>query len=192
MTTEPKFYACADDANGLAGAVVLGYKDGNGNFQPIGSASPQPISAPPVLRSSAAAAVTAGAYASGDAVGALWTFSNIARVAGAGGRIDSAVLRDKSGNSVPYDLFLFDSQPTAPTDKSAYAFGADLAKCIGSISFAGMVNGGTPGLISVDGIAKAFELTSGMTLYGVLVARGAPTYASTSDVSIDLVNGSPD
>ena len=45
--------------------------------------------------------------------------------------LQTALLRDRSGNAAAYDLFLFDGAPAAPADKAAVALSAaDLAKCI--------------------------------------------------------------
>ena len=66
---------------------------------------------------------------------------------------------------------------------------ADLAKCVGVVSFSGAALGAasTMGVITASGVGLAFRLTSGTSLSGILVTRGTPTYASTSDVSVDLL-----
>ena len=181
-------YSILNKTPDVAQAVVGHYVDAGGNAVPQSAGNPAPVVGNPTARANVAPTVTSGsAYASGNAVGGLLSFGpGFLRTAGGGGILQSAVLFDKSGNNVAYDLFLFDSAPTAPTDKAAYAIGTDLAKAIGSISFAGTVNGGTPGLINADGIGKAIKAASGTTIWGVLVTRGAPTFSGTADLSITL------
>ncbi len=182
-------YSIVNKTPDVAQATVGHFVDANGNAVPQSASAPAPVAGNPTVRFNVTPTVTSGsAYASGNAVGALLSFgTGFLRVSGGGGILQSAVLFDKSGNNVSYDLFLFDSAPTAPTDKAAYAIGTDLAKAIGSISFAGMINAGTPGLINADGLGKAIKAASGTTLYGVLVTRGAPTYAGAADLAITLV-----
>lgn len=181
-------YPVLNKAPDLAQAFVAHTIDANGNSVPQQASAPGAVYGPTNIRAAATPVVTSGsAYATGNAVGGLLTFASMARVNGQGGVLQSAVLRDKNGNNVSYDLFLFDSAPAAPTDKTAYALGTDLAKCIGSVSFVGIVQAGTPGLVTAVGLGLAYRIGSGTTLYGVLVARGAPTFASTADVSVELV-----
>ena len=182
-------YPILNKSPDVAQAVVGHYVDANGNAVPHSAASPAPVAGSSTARYNATPTVTAGsAYAAGNAVGGLLAFGpGFVRVSGGGGVLQSAVLFDKSGNNVPYDLFLFDTPPTVPTDKAAYAIGTDLARAIGSISFAGMINAGTPGLINADGLGKAIKVAGGTSVYGVLVTRGAPTYAGTADLTLTLV-----
>lgn len=143
------------------------------------------------IRVTSAQTVTASsAYVTGNVVGGNITFTNAVPIASGGGIIQTVVVRGKAGQAVPYDIFLFDSAPSTQTDKTAVALTTgDLAACIGTISVSGMVLGAatTNGIITSTGLGQAFKLGSGTTLYAVLVARGTPTYASTSDVSLDLV-----
>jgi hypothetical protein len=162
------------------GALRVALEDASGNA--LGS----------VLRAADTAAVTAAAYSAGNAVGALRTFSGMALASGLGGILQTVIVRDKAGQNVNYDLFLFDASPssTTVTDKSAVAVNtADLAKIIGVVSLTGIVLGAssTTGVLTAAGLGLAYKLTSGTTIYGILVTRGAPTYTSTSDVSVELI-----
>jgi len=177
--------------------VDIAFQDSSQATQPrtpVSAANPLPAYSPVNIRLTAAQTVTAALYSAGNCVGGKITFTGAARKAGQGGTIQGAVLRDKAGQAGAYDLFLFDADPSATTvtDKSAVAINtADLAKCIGVITFpAATIKLGaasTMGVITVANNALAYKLTSGTTLYGILVTRGTPTYASTSDVSVDLV-----
>ena len=162
------------------GALRVALEDASGNA--LGS----------VLRAADTAAVTAAAYSTGNAVGAKRTFSSMALASGLGGILQTVIVRDKAGQNVNYDLILFDADPTSTTitDKAAVAVNtADLAKIIGVVSLTGIVLGAaaTMGVLTASGLGLAYKLTSGTTIYGILVTRGAPTYASTSDVSVELI-----
>jgi hypothetical protein len=184
-------YSVLNKTPDVAQAVVGHFVDANGNAVPQGASAPSPVAGPLTLRATQAPTVTSGAaYAAGNVVGGLLAFAGMARAAAQGGVLQSALLRDKSGQNASYDLFLFDSAPTVPTDKSALALAAaDLARCVGVISFSGQALGAasTMGVQTVGGLGLAFKLASGTTLYGILVTRGTPTYAGTADVSVDLL-----
>lgn len=184
-------YSVLNKTPDVAQAVVGHFVDANGNAVPQGASTPGPVAGPPTLRATQAPTIISGAtYAAGSVVGGLLTFVGMARAPAQGGVLQSAVLRDKSGQNASYDLFLFDAAPMAPSDKTAIALSAaDLAKCVGVVSFSGQVLGAasTMGVQTVGGLGFAFKLTSGTTLYGILVTRGTPTYAGTADVSVDLL-----
>lgn len=160
---------------------------------PGGSSSgPLPVYTPLTLRATQAQTVTAALYAAGNQVGTKLTFASMARATGQGGVLQTAILRDKAGQNVAYDLFLFDADPTNTTftDKTAAALNtADVAKLIGVVQFGGIALGAasTMGVLTAAGLGLAYKLTSGTSIFGMLVTRGAPTYASTSDVSVDLI-----
>lgn len=158
---------------------------------PAASAPLQTVAPPQTVRCTVAQTVTAAAYASGNVVGGRIDCLNAARGDGFGGIIQSVMVRDKAGQGVAYDLFLFDAAPTAQTDKTAIALtAADLAKIAAPpIQLAGTVLGAaaTMGITGAGGLGVAFKLSSGTTLYAILVVRGAPTYASTSDITVDIV-----
>lgn len=196
--------------NGLAQQRIIYDNTANGGFQnqdvkpgfglPVQIVNPATPSTTPILvttpatiRVTAAQTITASsAYSPGNAVGGLITFTNASRASGSGGIIQTVVIRDKAGQAGTYNLFLFDANPTATTvtDKSAVTINtADLAKVIAVIAPSGILLGAasTMGVITAGGLGTAFKLTSGTTMWGILVTRGTPTYASTSDVSVDVV-----
>lgn len=146
----------------------------------------------PNLRASVTPAVTAAAYSSGNVVGGLLVFSGMANKPGYGGIVQTVIVRDKAGQNVNYDLLLFDSALTATTvtNKSAVAVGGDdLAKCIGVVQLSGIVLGAssTMGVLTASGLGLAYRLNGTDALYGILVTRGAPTYTTGSDVSVDVI-----
>lgn len=133
--------------------------------------------------------VTAGAYSSGNAVGGKITLASLLPAGSEYGcAITDIVLIDKAANVAPYELVLFDSDlATPPTDKTAFAVAAaDLLKCLGHFSLGGLVSyGAAGGIITLSNIYKRLTPTT-PNAYAVLVTRGAPTYASTSDVLLRI------
>ncbi len=128
----------------------------------------------------------AALYATGNCVGGLLTLNG--QGIGTSGAIVRAVLRDKAGQAVAYDLFLFGTLPAGNSniaDKQAIALGTDLAHVILTIPFVGIVAGGTPSLFTTTGYYP-YATTVNDTLYGALVIRGAPTYSGTADLTLSL------
>lgn len=129
-------------------------------------------------------------YASGDYVGTsatCITFANCARVNAGTGVIIGATLIDYAAQSVAAELWLFDASVTPPNDSAAWTISdADALKCIGVIPFssyyASALNSVCNGTIPNGAIPYK---STGTALYGCIVTRGAPTYAS-GDVSIRL------
>lgn len=153
------------------------------------------VAGPRTIQCSVSQTVTASsAYASGNVVGGLGSCANAVRGEGMGGIIQSAWVSDKAGQAVPYEVWTFNANPSATTvtDKTAIAINtADLAKVAGPpIALSGVVLGAssTMGIIGFGGLGQAFKLAAGnTTLYFILVTRGTPTYASTSDLAVNFV-----
>ena len=130
-------------------------------------------------------------YASGDFVGTSATaleFTNAVRTAGGSGTIIGATLIDYALQSVAAELWLFSSTVTPPADSAAWTF-TDATNCIGVIPFstyyASAVNSVSTGTIPNGNIPFVLPATA-TSLYGALVTRGAPTYAS-GDLTIRLL-----
>lgn len=141
-------------------------------------------------RITVAPTVTASAaYTSGNDVGGLLTFNNAVRASGHGGVLQTCLLRDTSGQNVSYNMFLFDQTPsnTTVTDKTAVSIAAaDLPKVVlPVVAFSGLTQAGTPGVIGAGALNYGFKLSTGTTLFGILQVVGAPTYATTTAVTID-------
>lgn len=132
------------------------------------------------------------AYADGDAVTDSTStpndseFSGCSRVNDGSGVILSATLIDSVNGTVPtgFDLFLFDTAPTATNDNTAFALtDANANDCIGVISFTSASDGIDAGannyIYHKSGLNIPFVCSGGATkLYGLLVVRGAYTPAS--------------
>jgi len=132
--------------------------------------------------------VTAAAYATGQIVGGLITFSNALLTAGTG-ILQSIVIKCKSIQTTGFKLYLFKSNPTNSTwtDKTTPAINvADIPFLTAVRTLASPDSSlGTHTLYVDDGIGKV--LTPGSTtMYGILFATGAPTFASTSDVTVSI------
>jgi len=132
---------------------------------------------------------TTPAYSVGDLVGGKLTFAGAARIAAGSGRVATVTVTDKGKQSQDLDLVLFDADPsgTTFTDNAAFApADADLVKIAGVIPIRewGGFSDNSAGCARAVGLA--FKLPAGTSLYGALVARGTPTFASTSDLSVRL------
>lgn len=135
--------------------------------------------------------ITSGsAYASGNALGGLLTFS----ISGLSEqiKINNVVILDKSNQKSAIDLLLFNQKFTATADKSAIAISsADLLNLEAAISVlaADYATVGT-GACATHGTGNnginIRSLDQNMQLFGQLVARGTPTYGSTTDVVVKL------
>lgn len=129
----------------------------------------------------------AGAYISGDAVGAVMTFSNALRnPGGVGGTgvLKSVKIADYAKQNAILDLILFRSAPTAVTDNSPFdPSDADTLKIVAAVqvstwySFNDNSYGQAECAIDVE--------SDTADLYGVLVSRGTPTYA-TGDLQVTI------
>jgi hypothetical protein len=133
---------------------------------------------------------THASYIANDFVGTdatPMTFAGATRLAAGSGIIQSAELIDYALQSVAAELWLFNATVTAPADSAAWSISdADSLKCIGVIPFSTYYASALNSVSQVDNIGKAFVLPAGTSLFGCLVTRGAPAYAS-GDVSVRLV-----
>lgn len=142
---------------------------------------------PAVTRIQVSQTTSATAYEAKDAIGGLMTFANAARVSGGSIHIEGATIVDEDDQAAAVDLVLFRSSITAPTDEAAFdPTDAELLDCIGFIRFAAT----DYSRFNDNSVAhKDCALTStlsGTSLYGVLMAVGTPTYASTSSIHVTL------
>ncbi|WP_313534387.1 hypothetical protein [Sphingomonas sp.] len=133
--------------------------------------------------------VTTTAYASGNVVGSLLTFTNAARAAAGSGLIQAASVLSKSAQTAALDLLIFSANPSASTftDKAAVTINAaDTDKLVGVIHLTDWSALGTASIAQAVAAGLPFKLAAGTALYGVLVARAAMTLASTSDLTPSL------
>lgn len=128
------------------------------------------------------------AYVAGNEVGGLLTFGNTLALAGSG-LIQSITLKSKTVQTVGFKLYIFKANPvnTVWTDKTAPAINvADIANLVGVYPLSSGDSGlGTHTVYNLDGIGKTIA-AGATTLYGILVTTGAPTFASTSDLTVSI------
>lgn len=138
-------------------------------------------------------AVTASStYTAGNVVGGLLTFTGAGRDPNNSGIVQDVTLNFKTVQTGEFDLYLFNSNPTASTwaDKTAPAItDADKLAVIGVVKMTKNNSG-----LGVHTIYKPDETTfapipfSGANLYGILVTPGVPSaqFGATSDLSVIL------
>lgn len=131
---------------------------------------------------------TAGAYASGDAVGTKMGFANALRIVGGTGVLKSVKVSDKAKQNATLDLILFRSDPTASvTDNQPFdPNDADIVDIVAAVQISTWYsfNDNSYGQAECAiGIAS-----DSRDLFGVLVSRGTPTYANGDlQVTIDIL-----
>lgn len=142
---------------------------------------------------SASPTVTAAsAYASGNYVGGLLTFTGVTatNAAATGGRVEEVTIFSKSAQTAEIDLvWCGSSNPTNTTitDKTAANLAVtDFNKCRVVAQLTNWQNLGTPSSATTGQIATPFSLAAGTTGYGFLVTRGTPTFTATSDLQVTL------
>ena len=133
-------------------------------------------------------------YAAKDSIGGVRALSLIGCNSQRRGKITSVVLADKSDNAVEYDILTFNANPAGtfadqgavdPTD-------ADLLLMNPVINLAttdhfSFNDNGVSSLSSLrsNGVTYGTSSLPG-TLYVVIVSRGTPTYASSSDITLTI------
>ncbi len=132
------------------------------------------------------------AYTAGDAIGALMTFTSAGRVTSGTGVVHTIRLTDLGKQDAAIDVLIFDVFPSGTTFTDNAALDIADADLPGLCGIAKIVagdysdfNDNSAACIRSAGIA--YDLAGGnATLYAALVARGTPTYTSTSDVTLKL------
>ena len=132
---------------------------------------------------------TSPAYTAKDAVGSNMTFAGAARANAGSGVITKVLVEDKGQQMAALDLVLFNTNPAAATDNAIFApSDAELAPdlCVGVIPIGAYADFSTNSIATVP-CNLPFVCAAGSTsLYGVLVARGTPTYPGASDIVVTL------
>jgi hypothetical protein len=140
---------------------------------------------------SAVPTVTAGAYSAADTVGGLLTFTG----AGLHGGVLSAVtIIDRSDQKAQLELVLFKALCTPVADNAAFAFTvADLEHVIGvavltttALAATAYNDYGSISVLTTTGLSLPIPRTDDGNLYGQLVTRSTPTYATTSAIRVSL------
>ena len=130
-------------------------------------------------------------YADGDNIGGKMSFAGAIRADAAGtprtGVIRSIVITDLAANSINIEVVFWDTDPsnTTFTDNAALTVNdADLVNIVGGV----VVGSWEVFADNSFGFAHdqyiPFELSSGTTLFGAMIATGATNLASTSDLTV--------
>ncbi len=121
-----------------------------------------------------------GAHSIADTVGGLFELPNIVRAGGAGGMVATVVLIESTLNSTSTELWLFDRTVTPAADDAAHSISdADANYCVGVIPITSYAASALNSTGTATGANIAFTARDGSTsLFGLLVTRGAPTYAA--------------
>lgn len=139
---------------------------------------------------SATPTVDTNIYASGDLIGGKLTFSPAALTSlKASGYIVSAYVTDKAAQAVDLELVVFRANPSGTTFTDQAAFDpadSDLASVAAAISLPSASTSFAWNDNSVHFAGSLALPVKGPTLYGALVSRGTPTFASSSDVTVYL------
>lgn len=141
-----------------------------------------------VVRLSATPTVsTSPAYSLKDAIGGVMTFSNAVRASGGTARIETVQVADKGQQMAPLDLVLFDRNPGSGTftdNAAADPTDTELGYVVAVIPVGSYADFNDNSVASAP--VGVSVVLNGTDLYGVMVSRGTPTYASTSDVTVTL------
>ena len=136
--------------------------------------------------------VSTAIYAAGEVMGGLLTFSDVVSGDIGGGTIVGAELVDTSTVVASIDLLLFNSIPDSSnydSDNAALDLSdTDLTRVIGVINFSSNdANQYADNQIYfASGGNQEFFLEDDNELYGVLVSRGTPTYATGNVLMVKL------
>lgn len=145
------------------------------------------------LRLSVTPAITSGsAYAPGQAIGGLLRFVAPGRLSGAAngsivsrGLIRSMLLLDRDKQQRLTDVALFAASFTAAADRAAFdPSWADMANLIGVVTFLDWI-GFANGAVARADLTLPY-VAQGADLWGQLIAREAPTFTTTSSLTVIL------
>lgn len=138
--------------------------------------------------------IDTSAYATGDQVGGIMTFTGALRDKNAG-YVISARISDKAAQTTDMELWLWRASPSGTfTDQAA----SDPLDADNSVKFLGVIKFSSTDIYSVNDngvkykpnllipIQGSSSDSISYTIYGTLVSRGAPTFASTSDLTVEL------
>lgn len=140
--------------------------------------------------------ISASAYSAGQAIGGLITLTGTARTAGGSGLLLNLRLKSNSGQAAPVVVYVWSKLP-ASTCSNGQTFVSSTAD--GPYALAGFpaigTLGGSPGsfdaatTLQLTGLNAPFknqDATANTKLYACVVATGAVTFGSTSDLSLNV------
>ena len=137
--------------------------------------------------------IDTSAYATGELMGGKMTFTGALRSQTGSGFLVSVTVSDKAATTTDMELVLFGADPSSTTFTDQAAFDpadADLSKVIAVIAL-----GSAERFTWNDNAVKykgslAIPIgqvgVNSVTIYGALVSRGAPTFATSGDMTVTL------
>ena len=148
-----------------------------------------------VTSAPAAAAVTVtptntvGAYTAGQCVGGLITLANVGQGTTFGALLQSVQLAAKINYTGGFNITFFGSAPsTTFTDKATPTFNlSDVPKIVAYATITGYNQGlGTNYAVYANYYLGASVQLASSTLYAVITCVGAPTFATTTDLTLSV------
>lgn len=134
--------------------------------------------------------VQAAAYSANDLAADKIELANAVERAGGGGEIVATLLHDKAAQAVSYDLVFFNADPSATTftkNSALTVADADLAKICGVHQLTSNIAFAASNITRGEAFRPLpFVLAGGTSLYAALITRGTPTFAATSDVTLQV------
>ncbi len=135
-------------------------------------------------------AVTTSAYSAGQAMGGLLQWTGLTRGSGKSGILQMVVITCKTVQTTPLDLLFFHTNPssTTVTDHGTFSLNAaDYDKISGVVHITDWTSLGTSCIGQSLNLALPFRTDPTVVdLYGVLIARGALTLGSTTDLRVTV------
>lgn len=129
-------------------------------------------------------------YTAGDCLGSIVTLTGVASATGRVGVIHAASFVDQSDVMGPFDVYLFDTAPSAVTDNSApNTSDADSLNIVGVIRFGGFDDlGGTRFAQATTGLPLVVKTNGSANLSAMFVTRTANNFfASATTEQLRLV-----
>jgi len=127
-------------------------------------------------------------YVADEQVGGVLSVTSAVRTSGGTGLLQTITILDKAKQKVAFDVLIFNASPTTGADAAA----ADISDAEMASKFLGVVTVAAAdykdlsanSFVTKGNIAMPIKVTTGTTLYAVLVTRGAPNYTSTTDLIV--------
>jgi len=134
--------------------------------------------------------LVAAAYADGDQLGVALPLANALDEPSDTATILSVTVLDKAQQQTDFDILFFNAAPATGANHAPAAIsGAEMAaKFLGSVKIRATdyADLAAVSYASVIGLGLMLQGHQSKTLYAVLVCRGAPTFASTSDLVVSV------
>lgn len=139
---------------------------------------------------SATPTIDTNIYASGDLLGTKLSFSGAGQRGdgvAAGGIVRSVLITDLAAQGADIDVVLFNADPSGTTFTNNAAFDladADIAKVVGVAQVTTDAAFNDNGVSFAHNLYIPFNVAAGNILYGALVVRATPTYATAADLVV--------